>query len=187
MQGYFLVVAIAIIAVAVIVRSQQLRKLGIKAILFGALDKKDFIIPPFMLFYLYLIIANVFNLPRVGTILDSGHLFSWVGVVFCVLAVIVFLWGIISFKKSFRVGIDENHPGSLVTTGAFSVSRNPLYVAFFLILTGAFMIFPNWIFFCYIVGGLWLVDRQVNLEENSLRRSYGKEYDDYCEKVRRYV
>ena len=78
-------------------------------------------------------------------------------------------------------------PSGLVSTGAFSISRNPLYLAFFMILIGIFLIFPTWIFFAYLIAGFWLIDRQVCLEENSLRNLYGKEYDDYCNKVRRYL
>jgi protein-S-isoprenylcysteine O-methyltransferase Ste14 len=99
----------------------------------------------------------------------------------------MFIWGMVSFGNNFRVGIDLDKPGSLIKSGAFSISRNPLYVAFFMLLTGIFLIFPTWIFFVYLMAGMWLIDRQVCLEENSLRDLYGKEYDEYCIKVRRYL
>ena len=187
MQGYFAVVALCMIVVFVLLRSRQMKSLGIKTVHFGRMDKKDFLIPPFILFYFYLIVANTFNLPKVGEVLDSNSLVAWIGAAVCAVAPALFLWGMISFGKSFRVGIDMSRPGSLVTTGAFSISRNPLYLAFCMIFAGVFMIFPTWIFFTYFVVGLWLVDRQVCLEENALRQIYGQEYDAYCEKVRRYI
>ena len=187
MQGYFAIFTLVLIILFVLLRSFQLKKHGTKALLFGQIDKKDFFIPPFIILYFYLIIANTFNLPRLGNILTVSATTPWVGVILCIFALILFLWGIISFGKSFRVGIDISKPGKLITTGAFSISRNPLYVAFFMILTGIFLIFPTWIFFAYFVAGLWLIDRQVCLEENSLRSIYGKEYDDYCNRVRRYI
>ena len=187
MQGYFVIFALIVLISLVLFRSRQMKKHGIKAVHFGEMDKKDFFIIPFVLLYLYLTIANMFELPRVGMIIDDNSLIAWIGAVLCILAPLLFLWGIISFGKSFRVGIDESSPGGLVCVGAFSISRNPLYIAFFMILIGVFCIFPTWIFFAYLIGGLWLIDRQVCLEENSLRKTYGKEYDDYCEKVRRYI
>ena len=187
MQGYFVVAALGVMVSLVIFRSRQMKKMGIEAVRFGQMDKKDFLIPPFVIFYFYLILANTFHLPKVGTVLAENHVVSWVGVAFCVIAPVTFFWGIQSFGKSFRVGLDEDKPDGLVTMGAFSISRNPLYLAFFMILSGVFLIFPTWIFFAYFVAGLWLIDRQVCREENSLRHIFGKEYDDYCERVRRYI
>lgn len=187
-QGYVLLIAFAVMIVCVIIRAKQLKKLGIKAIHFGEMDKKDFLIPPFVLLYFYLVVANVFHLPRFssGIIIKIPWLQS-LGAILCICAPIIFIWGIRSFGKSFRVGLDENTPGDLVTTGAFAISRNPLYLGFFMMLASVFLIYPSWIFFFYFVGGLWLIDRQVNLEENSLRKIYGKAFEDYCGKVRRYI
>lgn len=187
MQGYFAILALVLMVSFVLLRSRQMKKLGITAFHFGKKDKKDFLIPPFVLLFFYLLIANTFNLPRFGTILTGNPVSAWIGAILCMLAPILFLWGMISFGKSFRVGIDDNKPGGLVSSGAFSISRNPLYVAFFMTLFGVFLIFPTWIFLIYFIAGLWLIDRQVCLEENSLKRIYGKEYDDYCNKVRRYI
>ena len=187
MQGYFAIGALVILITSVVVRSLLLKKQGIKAFHFGKTDKKDFLIPPFAIFYIYLIAANVFNLPKIGNLLTESEAAAWVGVGLCILAPAIFIWGMISFGKSFRVGVDLDKPNNLVTSGAFSVSRNPLYIAFFFVLIGVFLIFPTWIFFVYLMAGMWLIDRQVCIEENALRQLYGKEYDDYCNKVRRYL
>jgi protein-S-isoprenylcysteine O-methyltransferase Ste14 len=68
---------------------------------------------------------------------------------------------------------------------AFAFSRNPIYVAFALILIGQFLIFPDWIRLAYIAAGLWLFHRQVLREEEFLKARYGREYADYCKRVRR--
>ena len=187
MQGYFTLGSFILLIMFVLIRSAIMKKHGIKAFHFGKIDKKDFIIPPFVLCYLYFVIANIFNLPRIGETIIENNVVSWIGAGICILAPVMFIWGMISFGNSFRVGIDIEKPGSLVKSGAFSISRNPLYIAFFMMLTGIFLIFPTWIFFTYLMAGLWLIDRQVCLEENSLRDLYGKEYDEYCVKVRRYL
>lgn len=187
MQGYFAIGALVLMVSFVLFRSSRMKKRGVKALHFGKMDKKDFLIPPFVLLYLYLIIANTFDLPRFGGAVMGGSVAAWIGAALCALAPALFLWGMISFGISFRVGIDMEKPGGLVTSGAFALSRNPLYVAFFMLLCGIFLIFPTWVFFAYFVGGLWLIDRQVCLEENALRKIYPQEYDAYCERVRRYL
>ena len=187
MQGYIILVSLTAMILGVAGRSVQLKKLGIKAISFGEKDKMDFILPPFVLLYFYLILANVFHWPRFGAVFTTNAITPWIGAVLCAFAPLMFYWGLHSFGKSFRVGLDEGEPGKLISGGAFGVTRNPLYIAFFSMLLGVFFIFPTWVFFTYLMVALWRIDRQVGLEENSLRKVYGQEYNDYCEKVRRYL
>jgi protein-S-isoprenylcysteine O-methyltransferase Ste14 len=93
----------------------------------------------------------------------------------------------VSFGRSFRVGIDVDEPGGLVTTGIFGVSRNPIYVGFFLFLVGQLLVFPNWVPLFYLVAGAGLFHRQVLREEGFMRQHYGREYAEYCGRVRRYI
>ncbi|NMC55666.1 MAG: isoprenylcysteine carboxylmethyltransferase family protein [Eubacteriaceae bacterium] len=187
MQGCFALAAIILLIILVLSRVFLMKRLGIKAMKFGEMDKKDFLIPPFALLFLYIIFASAVGLPKPGHELFSSNISSWIGVGICFLGLLLFLFSIISFGKSFRVGIDEDSPGSLVTTGAFAISRNPIYTAFALVLLGIFLIFPNWIILIYLIAGIWLFNRQVLLEEKSLINIYGDEYLNYCKKVRRYI
>ena len=172
----------------VLTRVLLMKKRGIKAMHFGSIDKKDFLIPPFALYYFYLVIASTFNLPGVTRqeFFHSG-LISWFGVFFCLAGLLLFLWSLVSFKQSFRVGIDIEHPDRLITTGVFAFSRNPIYVALALILTGQFLVFSSWIFLAYLVAAAWLIHRQVLREEQYLKTRYGQEYSQYCSQVRRYI
>lgn len=187
MQGYFAIVTITLLIIMVLFRVSQLRKMGIMAFKFGDIDKKDYIIPPFALLFLYIVISSAVDLPRLGAELFNNEAVSWIGVVLCLLGLLLFLFSLISFGKSFRVGIDEDKPGPLITTGAFTISRNPIYTAFGTTLIGIFFIFPNWILLLYLIVGFWLFNRQVLREEESLKRIYGQEYVEYCERVRRYL
>lgn len=165
-----------------------LKRRGIAAMKFGAIDKTDFLIPPVMLFYFYLVFARAFGWPSVTTRqpLNSPPI-AWLGVAACAVGLLLLLWSLISFKQSFRIGIDTDRPDSLITSGIFAYSRNPIYVAFALVLLGEFLIFPNWVLLAYIAGFLLLVHRQVLREEDYLRGHYGPAYRDYCHRVRRYV
>jgi len=155
---------------------------------FGKIDKTDFLIPPFALCYFYLVFAHAFNLPTVSTQeFFQSEAIAWVGVLFCLAGLLLLLWSLISFGESFRVGIDTEHPDKLITSGVFAYSRNPIYVAFAMILLGQFLIFPNWILLVYLGAGTWLFHRQVLREEEYLKHHYGQEYLEYSQRVRRYL
>ena len=188
MPRYFGAITILLLLGMVLARAVWMRKKGIRAIHFGKLDKKDFLIPPFALFYFYLVFAAGFGFPSVSRqkFFQSG-IASWSGVLLCLAALSFLLLSLISFGKSFRVGIDSDHPDKLVTTGVFAFSRNPIYVAFAFVLLGEFLLFPNWILLVYMMAAVWLFHRQVSREEEYLRKHYGRQYSEYCDRVRRYL
>lgn len=188
MQRYFAVIAFLLLIGMVVFRVFLLKRKGIAATKFGKLDKTDFIILPFAIFYFYLIFANAFNFPSPAhSELFKSEITGWLGVVLCIVGLALLLWSLISFGKSFRIGIDSDRPDKLVTSGAFSISRNPIYLAFAVILLGQFLIFPNWILLLYLAAGVLLFHRQVLREEDFLKTHYGKEFFAYCRKVRRYL
>ena len=97
------------------------------------------------------------------------------------------LLSLVSFGKSFRVGIDVDHCDGLVTTGAFALSRNLIYVAFAFVLLGQFLVFANWIVLAFLAASVLLFHRQVLREEEFLGKRYGQDYVQYRHRVRRYL
>jgi len=188
MPRYFAALTIILMVGMVVARVLLLKRQGIAAMKFGETDKSDFLIPPFALFYFYLIFAATFGLPTVSAkeIFHSENI-AWLGVAFCLAGLASLLWTLVSFGRSFRVGIDTHRPSKLVTDGAFAHSRNPIYLAFGFVLIGQFLIFPEWIFVIYVAAGFWLLHRQVLREEQYLRKYYGEEYTQYSRRVRRYL
>lgn len=188
MQKYFAAATVLLMLAMVATRVAMLRRRGIEAMNFGKIDRTDFLIPPFALFYFYLIFANTFDLPTVSrqTMFDFPKI-AWLGVLLCGLGLALLLWSLVSFGRSFRVGIDLETPDQLVTTGAFGFTRNPIYLAFSCILLGQFLVFPNWILMVYACAGEWLFHRQILREEEFLKQHYGEEFLEYCRRVRRYL
>lgn len=187
MQKYFAALTIVLLLGMVLTRVLLMKRKGIKAMHFGKIDKKDFLILPFALFYFYIVFAAAFNFPAVSKqeFCHSG-IISWIGVLLCIAGLLLLLVSLVSFGKSFRVGIDTEHSDKLVTTGVFAFSRNPTYVAFGSVLLGQFLVFSNWILLVYMVAAICLFHRQVLREEDYLKKHYGKEYSEYCNRVRRY-
>lgn len=187
MPGYFGALTMVILIGMVISRVQFLGRKGIEAMHFGKIDRTDFFLPPLALFYFYMVFAAAFHLPS----LSRQEFFHsegirWVGVLLCLAGLVLIAWSLVSFGKSFRVGIDTEHPDKLITNGIFTFSRNPIYTAFGLVLLGQFLIFSNWILLVYLGAATWLFHRQTLREEIYLKQYYGREYSDYCARVRRY-
>jgi protein-S-isoprenylcysteine O-methyltransferase Ste14 len=77
---------------------------------------------------------------------------------------------------------------SLVDSGIFSVSRNPMYVGLLLISAG----WAVWLaslaniaviaLFVFVITNL-----QIKPEEDALRKLFDQQYDDYCRNVRRWI
>jgi protein-S-isoprenylcysteine O-methyltransferase Ste14 len=188
MPRYFAALTLVLMVGMVWTRILLLRRKKITAMKFGALDKKDYVIPPFALLYFYTVFAAAFDLPAISRQeFYQSTMASWLGVVLCLAGLCMIAWSLVSFGRSFRVGIDADHPDALVTSGVFAVSRNPIYVAFALILLGQFLIFSNWILLVYLGAGIALFHRQVLREETYLKEHYGAEYTEYCKRVRRYL
>jgi len=77
---------------------------------------------------------------------------------------------------------------ALNTAGIYSLVRNPLYIGNFLIFTGLVAVFANiWaemVFAVFLILQYYFI---ILCEEDFLRKQYGKEYEDYCGRVRRVV
>jgi len=188
MPKYLGALTIVLMLGMVLTRVFLLKRQGIKAMKFGSIDKTDFLIPPFALFYFYVLLAATFNWPSVSKRqLFHSEPVAWAGVAFCLAGLVMLLWSLTSFRQSFRIGIDTDHPDKLIVDGIFAFSRNPIYVAFAMILIGEFLIFSNWITLIYLVAAVWLMHRQVLREEEYLKAHYGLAYEQYCHRVRRYL
>jgi protein-S-isoprenylcysteine O-methyltransferase Ste14 len=188
MPRYSAALTVVLLFGMVVIRVFGLRRRDIKALHFGNLDKKDFLIPPFVMFYFYQILAAAFNWPAVkAQVIFQSEIAAWLGVILCLAGIIILGLSLAAFGTSFRIGIDIDHPDKLITGGVFALSRNPLYVAFWIVLLGQFLINPNWITLVYLATASWLFHRQVLREETYLAEHYGNEFAEYCRRVKRYL
>ena len=89
--------------------------------------------------------------------------------------------------RSWRIGIDRNTPGALVTSGIFAWTRNPIYVALDLIFFGTFLVQGRAVFLGLALALAGLLHYQIRREEKYLAGLYGDAYRAYCERVGRYM
>jgi len=178
--AFLLLIALALVRAAI------LRRQGVKAMVFGQTDKSDFLLVIPVLFFVYALAG--LPLPGILTyhVINSDTL-RWTGAVLCAAALVWFAMTLRYFGRSFRVGIDENTKEKLITGGTFALSRNPLYVGFDAFFIGQLLIAPNLATLIVAVFFGAVIHRQILREEKFLRAHYGREYADYCGKVRRYL
>ena len=99
----------------------------------------------------------------------------------------IFCLALISFGNSWRVGVDKQNSGKLVTNGIFSISRNPVFVFMDIYFLGVWLIYSNIFFLIALILVITGIHFQILQEEKFLLKQYGKEYKDYQRKVRRYL
>ena len=188
MPKYLGALTIVLLLGMVLTRVFLLKCQGIKAMKFGNTDKTDYLIPPFAFFYFYVLFAGAFDWPNLTTLpFFHSNAAAWAGALLCFAGLLMLLWSLISFRQSFRIGIDTDRSDELIVDGVFTLSRNPIYVAFGMVLVGEFLIFPNWITLIYLVAATALVHRQVLREEEYLKGRHREIYEEYCRQVRRYL
>jgi protein-S-isoprenylcysteine O-methyltransferase Ste14 len=76
----------------------------------------------------------------------------------------------------------------LVTSGAFRVSRHPMYLGFVLILLGVALLMGSLTPVALVLGFALFMDRVfVRYEERKLEATFGQAWLDYSKRVRRWV
>lgn len=106
------------------------------------------------------------------------------------LLLISLVWTVIAqrhMKYSWRIGIDTDTKTELVTSGLFSISRNPIFFGMILSLVGLFMTTPNALTALFLILGYVLIQIQIRLEEEFLTKEHGQAYIGYKQKVRRLI
>ena len=77
---------------------------------------------------------------------------------------------------------------SLVTTGIFRISRNPMYLGDLLVLAALAVWLGNVVNVVLLVFFIWYINRfQIIPEERAMTNLFGESYVAYCSRVRRWL
>jgi protein-S-isoprenylcysteine O-methyltransferase Ste14 len=85
-----------------------------------------------------------------------------------------------------RFGVSEDS-GGLRTTGVYGISRNPMYLGFYLVTLASLVSVPHPVNVCCGLVGGYVHHRIVLAEERFLLKAHGTPYEAYRRKVRRYI
>jgi protein-S-isoprenylcysteine O-methyltransferase Ste14 len=98
--------------------------------------------------------------------------------------------GIVEFRRARTTinPIKASTASSLVSSGIYRFTRNPMYVGLFLTLLGwaVYLSNPLSLVFC-LVYVLYITRFQIKPEERILLRLFGEPYAAYMQRVRRWV
>lgn len=109
------------------------------------------------------------------------------GLVIAAIGVVVFISSVVQMKDNWRAGVQKDEKTSLVTTGIYSISRNPAFLGFDLMYIGILFTFFNW-HLCFATSFVLVFFHLqiVNVEEDFLLETFGEEYAQYKKQVCRY-
>ena len=100
------------------------------------------------------------------------------------------LSGVVAFSRA-GTTINPMKPGSsssLVVTGIYSVTRNPMYLGVLLVLLAWAIYLANPLTVLFLPGFVWYMGRyQIEPEEQALTSLFGQKYIAYAARVRRWI
>jgi protein-S-isoprenylcysteine O-methyltransferase Ste14 len=112
----------------------------------------------------------------------------WLGMALLVPGGALTVWGARTFAAAGTTLKPFERSNTLVVTGPFRFTRNPMYLGLVTMLFGATL--------CLATPALWLAAlalpvtlqlRFVRHEERALAASFGESYERYCRNVRRWI
>ena len=84
--------------------------------------------------------------------------------------------------------IPRRDPAALVTGGAFALSRNPIYLADALVLSGLLILWQGALALPLVPAFMILITRRFILgEEARIAAHFGADYAAYCSRTRRWL
>jgi len=118
----------------------------------------------------------------------DGSVLQYTGAVPLFAGLGLVVWTALTVQRAGETLSPVARPERLVTTGAFALTRNPMYLGVVLTAAGVALLAGSPVAAGY-TGLLWLTYHVVvvAVEEPKLRAAFGAEYDRYCEQVRRWV
>jgi protein-S-isoprenylcysteine O-methyltransferase Ste14 len=146
-------------------------------------------IPPVVLvtiFALVMWLGSAFA-PRFNVQFPFISIVAWV---FGLLGVIIPAFGVREFKRA-KTTVNPTKPqstSSLVRTGIYSRTRNPMYLGFVLILVGCAIAMANLVALVVLPGFVIYMNQfQIKPEERALTLIFGEDFKAYCVEARRWI
>ena len=101
---------------------------------------------------------------------------------------VLLLLAVTEMRKRQTTIVPHREAQSLVTTGIFKRSRNPIYLGDAMILAGLVLRWDTPLALILVPLFVWIIERRFIVpEENMLRRKFRADFARYMEKTRRWL
>jgi len=145
------------------------------------------LLPP-VLFIIFACLMGLLNwlIPNTAFI---PYPFNLLGVVIVLLGLTLASWHSRLFRK-LQTNIQTfDEPDMLVEAGCFRYTRNPMYLGFISALFGMAIALHGALVYFVIATLFWLISDRwyVRFEEDEMHKKFGRDYEQYCLKVRRWL
>lgn len=115
---------------------------------------------------------------------------KWIIILASVLGIVCIVMGVIQFSLK-KTTVNPHKPEdstSLVSSGIYSISRNPMYLGMLILLVFYGLFLGNGLVFLILPIFVWYMNSfQIKPEEEMMNQLFGDEYKDYQKKVRRWI
>jgi protein-S-isoprenylcysteine O-methyltransferase Ste14 len=113
---------------------------------------------------------------------------GWLGAMLFGLALALFVWAIVTMTRA-GTNVPTNLPTTtIVESGPYRLTRNPIYLGMILGLTGLAIAFDNlWLLMMLVPFALVIRYGVMAREETYLERKFGDVYRGYRSRVRRWL
>lgn len=149
--------------------------------------KNLFDIPPVWLVLAILVAWWQARLLPLGLTLEGAVTDALAGLMIGAGAILI-LAAALAFRRARTTILPHQTPAVLITTGVFARTRNPIYLADVLILTGFILRFDAVASLVLVPIFVWWIERHFIVpEENRMRRSFRADFAAYERKVRRWL
>lgn len=153
------------------------------------MDKLERKIPPVALFVIFVILMTVID--KVWVVFRFEFpLNLFVAVAAVGLSGVIGLAGVYEFRKAKTTvnPINVEAASTVVDSGIFAYTRNPMYLALMILLVGLGYWQQNILCLLLSYGFVMYLNRfQIRPEEKALENNFGPEYLDYKQRVRRWI
>ena len=119
-------------------------------------------------------------------LISSPVYLQWVAVLLLLLAITIEAIAFLRLGESTKFGLPEKE-STLITRGIYSISRNPMYLAFAMICLASSIFNPNIINVVSSIIGIAIHHKIILAEEKFLKANCSKDWNKYKNRTRRYI
>ncbi len=120
--------------------------------------------------------------------IPGGGALTLAGLALVLVGVALTIWSVVTFGRAHTTVIPWDRVSTMVTTGPFRFSRNPIYLADTVAYFGATLLIHSWWPLLVLPGILLVMRRKViDREERYLTERFGNAYREYQLRVHRWL